>query len=286
MRVTLLFNPGAGTKAASADELRGAIESAGHRVEVRRTKKSGVAKALRDPGDLVAVAGGDGTVGRVMKLLAGGPVPMTILPAGTANNIATSLGIFGDPATIVASWSRGEVRRVDVGHARGPWGESRFVESVGVGLLAHLIHPAVGDDLEGTDEARAEARRAARTLPAAERRVELDGRELSGRYLLLEAMNIRCAGPNLWLARHAKAGDGKLEIVRALERDRPALVALADAFGTARPSLPTERGSRLRLWCTAEELHVDDEHGTELGGWEGEGEVEVSIGDAHVNVLL
>ena len=286
MRVTLLFNPGAGRGDGSADELRRVIEAAGHQVEVRRTSKSGVAGALREPGELVAVAGGDGTVGRVMKLLAGGSVPMTILPAGTANNIATSLGIFGDAARIVASWSRGEVRRVDVWLARGPWGETRFVESAGVGLLGHLIHPEVGDELEGTEEARAEARRASRTLPARERRVELDGRDLSGAYLLLEAMNIRCAGPNLWLAGQARAGDGKLEIVRALERDRPSLVALADAFGTSRVTLPTERGSRLRFWCTAEELHVDDEHGTELGGWKGEAEVEVSIGDMHVDVLL
>ncbi|HKT58684.1 MAG TPA: diacylglycerol kinase family protein, partial [Gemmatimonadales bacterium] len=141
MQVTLLFNPGAGAGSASADELRRVIRSVGHQVEVRRTRKSGIAKALRDPGDLVAVAGGDGTVGRVMKLLAGGPVPMAILPAGTANNIATSLGIFGDAARIVTSWARGEVRRVDVGLVRGPWGECRFVESVGVGLLAHLITP-------------------------------------------------------------------------------------------------------------------------------------------------
>lgn len=286
MQVTLVFNPGAGTGAASADELRRVIEAAGHRVELRQTRKSGIAKALRDPGELVAVVGGDGTVGRAMKLMAGSPVPMAILPAGTANNIATSLGIFGDAARIVASWSRGEVRRVDVWLARGPWGETQFVESVGVGLLAHLIHPEVGDDLEGTDQARAEARRAARTLPAPERRVELDGRDLSGAYLLLEAMNIRCAGPNLWLAGQARSGDGKLEIVRALERDRPTLVSLADTFGTSRATLPTERGSRLRLWCTAEELHVDDEHGTELGGWKGTAEVEVSIGDAHVDVLL
>jgi diacylglycerol kinase (ATP) len=286
MHVTLLVNPGAGTGAASEDELRRVIEAAGHAVDLRRTSKSGLAKALRDPGELVAVAGGDGTVGRAMKLLAGSPVPMAILPAGTANNIATSLGIFGDAARIVASWSKGEMRRVDVWRARGPWGQSRFVESAGVGLLGHLIHPEVGDELEGTDEARAEARRAARTLPAPERRVELDGRDLSGAYLLLEAMNIRCAGPNLWLAGQARAGDGKLEIVRALERDRPALVALADAFGTSRATLATERGSRLRFWCTAEELHVDDEHGTELGGWKGEGEVEVSIGDTHVDVLL
>jgi diacylglycerol kinase (ATP) len=285
MQITLLLNPDAGDGATSSDQVRQAIEAAGHRVTVRRPGKSELADALRDPGDLVAVAGGDGTVGRVMKALAGTSVPMAILPTGTANNIATSLGILGDPAKIVASWTRGDVRRVDVGSVRGPWGVTQFVESVGVGLLSHLIHPELGERLEGTDEARSEARRAARTLPAPERRVELDGRELSGNYLLLEAMNIRCAGPNLWLAEQARAGDGKLEIVRALERDRAGLVALADTFGTSRPTFPTERGTRLRLWCTPDELHVDDEHGTALGTWPGSAAVEAWVGEESVGIL-
>ena len=284
MQITLVLNPDAGG-GASPDDLRAAITAAGHRVEVRQAKKDDMADVLDGASDLIVVAGGDGTVGRAMKALAGGPVPMAILPTGTANNIATSLGILGDPATLALSWARGEVRQVDVGTARGPWGETRFVESVGVGLLAHLITPAVGDQLEGTDAARAEARRAARTLPARQRRVELDGRDLSGPYLLLEAMNIRCAGPNLWLAEQARAGDGRLEVVRALERDRAGLVALADTFGTSRAALPTERGTRLRFWCTPEELHVDDEHGTELADWTGEAEVEVWLGESTVSVL-
>jgi diacylglycerol kinase (ATP) len=284
MRITLVLNPDAGG-GASTDELCAPIAAAGHQIEVHRAKKDGMAEALDAPGELIVVAGGDGTVGRAMKALAGSSVPMAIIPTGTANNIATSLGILGDPATLAASWHRGEVRQVDVGTARGPWGETRFVESVGVGLLAHLITPEVGDQLEGTDDARSEARRAARTLPAPERRVELDGRNLSGPYLLLEAMNIRCAGPNLWLAEQARAGDGRLEVVRALERDRATVVALADAFGTSRAVLPTERGTRLRFWCTAEELHVDDEHGTALGEWSGDAEIEVWLGESTVTVL-
>ena len=284
MRITLVFNPDAGG-GASTDELCAPIAAAGHQIEVHRAKKDGMAEALNAPGELIVVAGGDGTVGRAMKALAGSSVPMAIIPTGTANNIARSLGILGDPATLAASWHRGEVRQVDVGTVRGPWGETRFVESVGVGLLAHLITPEVGDQLEGTDDARSEARRAARTLPAPERRVELDGRDLSGPYLLLEAMNIRCAGPNLWLAEQARAGDGRLEVVRALERDRATVVALADAFGTSRAVLPTERGTRLRFWSTAEELHVDDEHGTALGEWSRIAEIEVWLGESTVTVL-
>ena len=285
MRVTLVLNPGAGSGATSPDMLRQAIEAAGHQVEVREAKKKKVAKVLDDPGDLLVVAGGDGTVGRVIKSLAGSDVTMTILPTGTANNIATSLGIRGEPEALARRWEKLTVRRVDVGTARGPWGETRFVESVGVGLLGELIHPEVGDDIEGTDEARSEARRVARSLAAPFRRVEIDGQDRSANYLLLEAMNIRCAGPNLWLADHARAGDGKLEIVRALERDRPALVALADTFGTSRATLTTEQAKRMLVWCEADELHVDDEHGSELGEWTGMAPVEVMMEGESVKVL-
>ena len=285
MRVTLILNPGAGKGSTPPGELERVIRAAGHEVEVRETKKKGIGRALRDPGELVAVAGGDGTVGRAMKLLAGTEVTMTILPTGTANNIATSLGLRGEPERLAKSWDKLKVRKVDVGRVTGPWGESRFVESVGIGLLGELIHPEVGDDIESTDEARTEARRLARTLPAPFRRVELDGEDRSANYLLLEAMNIRCAGPKLWLADHARVGDGKLEIVRAVESDRQALVALADAFGTSRATLSTQQAKRLRLWCEAEELHVDDEHGTELGGWTGQEAVEVALDGTWVGVL-
>jgi diacylglycerol kinase (ATP) len=284
--VTLVLNPGAGSGATSPDTLERALAAAGHKVEVRQAKKRKIAEALHHAGDLVVVAGGDGTVGRAMKALAGSALPMAILPTGTANNIATSLGVRGEPEALARRWERLDVRRVDIGNVRGPWGESRFVESVGIGLLGGLIHPDVGDDIEGTDEARSEARRLARTIPAPYRRVEIDGEDRSANYLLLEAMNIRCAGPNLWLAGHARAGDGKLEVVRALESDRPTLVALADTFGTSRPTLATEQARRIRLWCEADELHVDDEHGSELGAWKGEGEVEVEMAGLGVGVLV
>ena len=53
-----------------------------------------------DFGDAVIVAGGDGTVGKVAKRLAGTDVPLVVLPTGTANNIARSLGIGVDPHAV------------------------------------------------------------------------------------------------------------------------------------------------------------------------------------------
>jgi diacylglycerol kinase family enzyme len=54
---------------------------------------------------LVAVAGGDGTVADVMRCLAGSSVRMTILPLGTADNIAAFFGLTGrSEDELVAGW--------------------------------------------------------------------------------------------------------------------------------------------------------------------------------------
>ena len=52
-----------------------------------------VAACLGEALDLVAVAGGDGTVGEVAEALLGTDVPIAILPTGTANVVAREYGI-------------------------------------------------------------------------------------------------------------------------------------------------------------------------------------------------
>ena len=69
--------------------------------------------------------------------------PIAILPLGSANNIARSVGIEADPIEIArAGWRETEVRRLDVGTAAGPWGKRPFVEAVGVGALAEAWPPS------------------------------------------------------------------------------------------------------------------------------------------------
>ena len=63
-------------------------------------------KVLKKPCDIVAVAGGDGTVGKVARELIEKRIPIAVLPLGTANNIAKSLGIADIPLQdLVASWT-------------------------------------------------------------------------------------------------------------------------------------------------------------------------------------
>ena len=80
------------------------------------SKDEGWEQALQDAGDVVAVAGGDGTVSRVAKRLVGRGIPLAPLPMGTANNISRTLGLAGLPIEeIVRSWENPRRVKLDVG---------------------------------------------------------------------------------------------------------------------------------------------------------------------------
>jgi diacylglycerol kinase (ATP) len=286
MDVTLLVNRAAGKGEHTRGGLRRMLEAAGHRVEVGRRKGKGLRRVLENPGDVVVAAGGDGTVGRIMKALAGSDVPLAILPLGTANNIATSLGVRGAPEELVARWPDARRLRVEVGTVRGPWGEIRFVESVGLGLLARMMSPSLDRGIRDVEDARARLDRLVRTLPLTRWRLELDGEELSGDYLLVEAMNVRCAGPNLCVAKRGDPADGRLEVVVAGEEDRAALRSLGRGAAALGSVLLPREGRRLTMWCKRKELHVDHTYGKDLRAPRGVMRVDVELSGLGVEVLV
>ena len=106
MRVLLLHNPKAGANDISADDLRQAFRDAGWEVEYMSSDgpefTRRLASDLRGDCDLVAAAGGDGTLARVINGVRAPAPPLALLPLGTANNIASSLGIAGDPRDLIA----------------------------------------------------------------------------------------------------------------------------------------------------------------------------------------
>jgi diacylglycerol kinase family enzyme len=241
---------------------------------------------LGRPADLVVVAGGDGTVGRVMKAMAGRPMPLAILPLGTANNIATALGIRGTPEELIPGWPDAHSLQVPVGRVRGPWGEMPFIESVGVGLLARLMSPAVDATIADISDARSTMEGLVRSMEPRQWRVKLDGQDLSGEYLMIEAMNLRCAGPNFCLVPRSQPGDARLQVAFAGERDRELIRSLA-GHETEIPARLTPRDAgRLTIWCKRRDLHVDDTHGRDLHDGRGIIRVDVELAGDGVNVLV
>src|SRR5690606_21105490 len=136
--------------------------------------------------------------------------PLGVLPLGTANNLAMALGVADvPPAELIASWGTAERRSFDVGVATGPWGTRRFLESVGAGVIAQGI--AKIDEADGAgalveqqehpeaqmDLARQVFARLLASAPPLPVQGRVDGRDVTGTYLLLEVMNCASIGPGL-----------------------------------------------------------------------------------------
>src|SRR5436305_7400798 len=142
MRITLMHNPKAGSGNHDKKKLMHALAEAGHKANYQSTKQDGWKKTLKKETDLVVVAGGDGAVGKVAARLVDTGIPLAIVPLGTANNLARTLGFIDSPKKIIANLDRGKKHAFDVGVAHGPWGKRPFFEGAGAGLLAEYVRQA------------------------------------------------------------------------------------------------------------------------------------------------
>jgi diacylglycerol kinase family enzyme len=269
VRVTLIHNPGAGGSDKGARrKLEKLLERADHDVRYVSSKDDDWKGALKKRADLVVVAGGDGTVGRVIRRMVGHGVPVTVLPMGTANNFARTFGLLERPfEELVQGWEKARRIKLDMGVTKGPWGERYFIEGLGAGLFANLLARPKKKGARGGSPEDIVVRALRRLQDMAvhcesvEVAAKLDGKDLSGRYLLFEAINLRYVGPNMFLAPNGKPGDGKLDVVLVTEDERARLVEYLNKWQDNRERLavlPTQRGERLQVEWPGYELHIDD----------------------------
>jgi diacylglycerol kinase (ATP) len=270
MHVTLMHNPKAGTEALSRKELLREFQRAGHKVAYHSVKEDGIGHALKNPGDVVVVAGGDGTVRKIGTQLRGREVPIAILPLGTANNIARALGLHGNHEELIRALAGSRVVKLDVGVARGPWGEMPFLEGAGAGLFPRMLSdhasnrrqgvPDAVDALGGIRGGLHFLQQVLHTFRGPNCVVRLDGKELRGSFLLIEALNIPAIGPTIQLAPRAHPDDGLLDVVTISDNQRRKLDAHLDAklAHKAPARFATHRTRKLELSCAPTEFHFDD----------------------------
>jgi undecaprenyl-diphosphatase len=130
-------------KARTAGDLNGAkatLDAVGFRitdeVDVRDAARlSDLLAAAGDDTPLVVAAGGDGTVGAAAGAVLGTSALLGILPLGTANDVARSLGIPPDARDAAEALASGVVCAVDAGRVRRPGEPDRtFVRAATAGL--------------------------------------------------------------------------------------------------------------------------------------------------------
>ncbi len=262
MRALLLHNPTSGDGSLTRERLLDALGRGGISPRYCSTDDDDYRAALGEDWDLVVIAGGDGTVGKVARNLADRSIPVAILPAGTANNVALSLGLRGDPEAIAAHLRDAERRTLDIGVATGPWGERNFVEAVGLGAVALAI-TSHAPKVSPKERIRLGREVLSATIGDAEpwRQVlRIDRVKIEGDFLFVEILNLRSSGPRLPIAFAAEAGDRMLDIVLLTEDQRERMLDwIGGAPEHSPPPVDAYKGERVSLMWEGVPLRIDDE---------------------------
>lgn len=156
-RVKLIANPGAGKLRASAAFLEQVTRRLlGHGIDVdvalAQPKRNAIPiarRAVRDGYQTVIAMGGDGTIGAVIEGIVGSDVHLGIIPAGTANDFAASLGIPDSTEEACALIASERVRAVDLGQLSTRQRKKfPFFMITAVGLIA-TVYPDIKNVPEG-----------------------------------------------------------------------------------------------------------------------------------------
>ena len=219
--VRIIVNPAAGTAGdrEPLEQLRDRLRAAGHRVDVMETAASGDAERLAAVAasagvDVVVAAGGDGTLNEVVNGVASAADGLSrctigLLPAGTGNDFARTLGI-ADADAAIAALVDGHVRAVDLVSL----GDRVFLNASAGGFTAETsanvtsgLKQAVGPLAYLIGGARAllehEPTRA---------RVEAGGRVIEADLQLFAVCNGTFIGGGHQLAPDARPDDGLMEV--------------------------------------------------------------------------
>jgi diacylglycerol kinase (ATP) len=266
VKILLIHNPTAGSGDHDVEKLTRLVAKLGD-VTYQSVKAKSWARVFeKKRADLIVAAGGDGLVRRV-ALNAPRGSRVGILPLGTANNVANSLGIAGKPKDIVASWKSAREQRLDLGWAKGPWGQRPFLEGIGVGVVTNVAARMDSGESQ-TAEPDSAIKRARRMLRAAVANgrdhwfdVTVDGQSICDKAALLEIANMPYIGPRLALAPMADPGDGELDVVWLPEDGRSQLGEWLRSSRDDDLHAPVKscRGSVIHIHHVRGQIRLDDE---------------------------
>lgn len=207
------------------------VREKGHLVEVKLTAEPGEATAYASEAaargvDVVAAAGGDGTVNEVVNGLDGFDVPLGIIPLGTANDFARQVGIPPDPDHAMDVILQRKPRRFDTASLNG----RRFlnVSTGGVGAEATAETPASAKDTLGTMAYAISGMRKLAEFKPYTATFTSDDFNFSGEFLMFAVGLTRSTGGGTMVTPLASATDGLLDlcIVEAMTRREFAATAL------------------------------------------------------------
>ena len=251
-----MANPESG--GGDAADAEGLLRDAGAEVEAFACSEADAAAAAGP--DVIAVAGGDGSIGGAAAAAAATRLPLAVIATGTANDFARAAGLPGDIAGACRLAARGEQHRsFELGRA----GERPFVNLASVGLS-----PAAAEEAHGLKDRRGAlaypsgAAKAGATAQPVACVVECDGEPLHDG----EAwqVSIACTGAfGGGASLETDASDGKLDVVVIEGGSRARLVK--HAYGLRVGTVEGQEGV-IDSRCATVSLRLDPDESLNVDG--------------------
>jgi diacylglycerol kinase (ATP) len=217
--IRIIINPAAGIGESILPIINASMKEAGIKWEASITHQAGDAiqfakAAVKEGIDALAVYGGDGTLREAISGLIGSEIPLVILPGGSANVMATELGIPSDLKEACTLLSHGslETKTIDVGQ----FDKRYFIVRISLGFEADVV--------KGADRQRknkmgifAYFLSAAAALKKTKRTVyhlKIDGQEHEVQGLTCIITNTGNLGfSNISFDKHIDVSDGLLDVI-------------------------------------------------------------------------
>jgi diacylglycerol kinase (ATP) len=248
----LIVNPNARQGDADLSEVVDRLKRIGPVVSSPGADAAGTQRAISQHAKTVrrvVIGGGDGTLSAALPALLAVRLPLGVLPLGTANDFARSIGI-SDLATAVDAIVSGHTRAVDVGLVNGV----HFLNAVGIGL-----GPRINRDLDTGTKSRfgvlgyfLHFLRHAREERSLHAEIDCDGEIVAVRSLQITIANGIHYGGGMTIAKDASLEDGMLDVLSIRPRGALRLLLRGPAIRSGeaddRDLLQTFRGKVVRVW--------------------------------------
>ncbi|HSR49213.1 MAG TPA: diacylglycerol kinase family protein [Acidobacteriota bacterium] len=159
----------------------------------------------------IVVMGGDGTIGEVVNGILGSDCELAIIPSGTGNDLARSLGLpFKDMEAALNLLETGQAKSIDIGWER----DRHFILMAAIGYPAHVAEETNRmKRLKGPLAFFAAVYKALGRMKPISVRMWLDGEEKQLECTSILLQNTPYCGGGQLMAPQASMQDGKLDVV-------------------------------------------------------------------------
>ncbi len=222
LNAKLIANPGSGTESDRGqllEEVTRTLGDLGIKVDVSIAKPKEktipiAKKAVKDGYKIIIAMGGDDTIEAIIRGMAGSKARLGMIPVGTANNLAKSLGIPEDPKQACALIASGQCRKLDMGQVKVK-GEKKFpfFELVIMGIGAEIYPAALHASKGRLSSVKDVIETVIRPEELPKITVKMDGQSnVTVKTMLAIVSNVPLIGPNMLVDPNSSSDDGYLDV--------------------------------------------------------------------------